>query len=99
MTKHTPGPWEVGPQDWSRTRVFQEQQGSRRILANCDLNELRETHGYQEEALANARLIAAAPDLLAACRDVLEFLDNGTPLHPGSFLEQEIRAVVTRAES
>jgi hypothetical protein len=50
------------------------------------------------EREANARLIAAAPDLLAACRDVLEFLDNGSPLQPGSLLHQEIEAAVARAE-
>ncbi len=70
-TKHTPGPWEIGPQEFSRVKVYEKQQGSRRIVADCDLNELREMIGYRPEAEANARLIAAAPDLLAAVEALL----------------------------
>ena len=61
MSGHTPGPWR---QDDSRmgfgSRVW-DAEGSR----VCDVdNDLREPH----ENAANARLIAAAPDLLEAAK-------------------------------
>lgn len=49
--QHTPGPWNVGVQG----RI----EGPRSVLADV--------HGYRGKAgPANSRLIAAAPDLLAA---------------------------------
>jgi hypothetical protein len=52
---HTPGPWQVT----ARGRIA----GDGHLLVMCDT-------GYVSpaEEAANARLIAAAPDLLAACR-------------------------------
>lgn len=70
--KHTPGPWNAksaeshgtsvtGPSGisiaWSSTSMTVGKEGSYSI-------------GYQEAA-ANARLIAAAPDLLAALKAIL----------------------------
>ena len=61
---HTPGPWQVA---WSE-RV--ETNAS--ILGQGDQIAWVESHQVGEErARANARLIAAAPDLLAALRAML----------------------------
>jgi hypothetical protein len=60
MTKPTPGPWRVGSND--PTRVYSER-GNERLVAEC-----RATGEDLSEAYANAHLIAAAPNLLAACR-------------------------------
>jgi len=63
-TKHTPGPW----------RVEDDVQGCKNIFAgtdafatvHADRDSVAYTHGIDEaEDAANARLIAAAPDLLA----------------------------------
>ena len=79
--KHTPGPWEA-----YRSTVPGPQEGMWQVAAIadggdcvCDLWRLEEsTHDAwelsEEDAEANARLIAAAPELLAAfeaCRDAV----------------------------
>jgi len=57
MAKHTPGNWVVG-----------EGKAARIVYASDSYAVADATvwHGGVEEAEANARLIAAAPDLLAA---------------------------------
>ena len=65
--KHTPGPWRVEPEteDQALSIVAGENAGqdSETIIA-----EIEGTLGDCEEA--NARLIAAAPDMLAALKGV-----------------------------
>ena len=53
MSGHTPGPWEVLPESDSH-------EGP--LIAECDLQS------DEAQNRANARLIAAAPDLLEALR-------------------------------
>ena len=67
QVKHTPGPWRY---DQSHPQVVEGRDNGglwvRRALA----------YGHTEsEVDANARLIAAAPDLLAALRDVSRQLE------------------------
>jgi hypothetical protein len=69
MSAHTPGPWgfkhRAGSDGDYRTEVFSAKYGG---IATCDWTIKNCGNGvtgtYRE---ANARLIAAAPDLLAAC--------------------------------
>jgi hypothetical protein len=62
QSKHTPGPWNV---DGDAT-VY----GPRFSIANdkeqIGIFEVADCKGYKQEREANARLIAAAPDLLLA---------------------------------
>jgi len=58
-TKHTPGPWEQGTQTRGSTTLVA------RIETGFAVAEMRNVH-FREEAEANARLIAAAPELLEA---------------------------------
>jgi hypothetical protein len=63
MSKHTPGPWSVmrTPSGYDHIRGPKGQ----RISHECsDLDDLG------DEAKANATLIAAAPDLLAALKKI-----------------------------
>lgn len=65
--KHTPGPWTVLPEELDRDyiRVRGTQLGKRYKIANVPTP----TNGVEreaEETRANARLIAAAPELLEA---------------------------------
>tara|TARA_R110000824_G_scaffold19809_4_gene75933 strand:+ start:738 stop:1043 length:306 start_codon:yes stop_codon:yes gene_type:complete len=46
---------------------------------------------------ANARLIAAAPDMLAALEAVCEFIDFGTPVRPGALIVDDIKAAIAKA--
>lgn len=77
MSKHTPGPWEVGQQ-----RRFEELTPRWIIRPEGEF-----PHGLwiadggwigHEETEANARLIAAAPDLLAALKEAVEVAPLGT---------------------
>jgi hypothetical protein len=70
MTKpsHTPGPWKAQPAGYP-TRQWD-------IVADSGRRNVAETICDHE---ANARLIAAAPELLAACEGVLGVLNHGTP--------------------
>ena len=71
-TKHTPGPWME-----SSFEVWSPLNGKRfgKVVAN-----LRRAEAPDDEARANARLIAAAPDLLEVAAMVLETIDGGGPV-------------------
>ncbi len=62
MSAHTPGPWVN-----DNGLVYGTGMGG----ASFDIFDASEWNGALEEAHANAALIAAAPDLLAALQDAL----------------------------
>jgi len=73
-TKHTPGPWE-------RINLTICTQSTRElpclIIARVYEAGLEtQAADSPEQATANARLIAAAPDLLEACNSILPFLKD-----------------------
>lgn len=94
--KHTPGPWAVG--DYSPKRI------SYPILTDSGpmkgLQQPAEAGGRNEsEALANANLIAAAPDLLAACKLALRDIEATLYLWPAEVSESpELIGARTRRE-
>lgn len=64
MSKHTPGPWNIGTKNGAR--VWSENGET--LIADADASEsLR-----KEIKKANARLIAAAPELLKALTKLLD---------------------------
>jgi hypothetical protein len=63
MSKHTPGPWQV--QD-AYLNVFTCTNGTTGLTVHLAKVNAVQCAGGRAEALANARLIAAAPDLLEA---------------------------------
>lgn len=75
MNEHTPGPWEVLDADSyagePALAVAATEDAGGRPVCLC-------SHGAYmprtPEDDANAHLIAAAPELLAACKDILGFL-------------------------
>lgn len=68
MSKHTPGPWNIGTKNGAR--VWSENGET--LIADADASEsLR-----KEIKKANARLIAAAPELLAAAQAAKLALDD-----------------------
>ena len=92
-TTHTPGPWHINQ---VRNHPFVSSVNGERI-ADCgpdDDNWL----GWEseEQAPANARLIAAAPCLLAACLLALEKLET-TGEYPG--IAKELADAITKAEN
>jgi hypothetical protein len=60
MSEHTPGPWV-----WTD---YGELSGAGDVVMDADY--------FSEPSEADARLIAAAPDLLAACEAMLVELDE-----------------------
>src|ERR1700730_8107616 len=63
--KHTPGPWAIGSTDFGQGISMMIEPGICVVLG----------HGQTPDA--NARLIAAAPDLLAALAPFIEIWDRG----------------------
>ena len=82
---HTPGPWTIedeGDEDEVRLEL-KGDSGSKPIAEIYDSYMTDEQHDSQEEYEedlaeyeANARLIAAAPELLLACEDALMSLES-----------------------
>jgi len=84
-TRHTPGPWQT----------WENGDGEYGIERNGD--SLGTMEG--QNAKANARLIAAAPDLLEAARSMIDWQD--TPAHVrGDFrpIQKALRQAIAKAE-
>lgn len=70
---HTPGPWHVGPKidNWTHCSVCSwNPQGSSRLLI-ANIIDIESTVANNDD---NARLIAAAPELLAACQQLVKHI-------------------------
>ena len=89
-TQHTPGPWRAEP--WTCHAATSILADGNRLIADCAAID-----GYSVNALPNARLIAAAPDLLTALKALFEQCSPEIPGSPGSPLELA-RAAIAKAE-
>ena len=92
MSKHTPGPWTAN----KPTR----DNGRAEIHAGCMLvaqafNWMLDAEG-DEQCWADARLIAAAPDLLAALKELMVAADR-VSAEPVTWLGKA-RAAIAKAE-
>ena len=94
----TPGPWKVSVDPRpvkTRCIVHEEPKGTRLFSRHVATVSI---HGPDVENEANAHLLAAAPDLLAACKQAVEFLDNGPG---GTGIDAacvRVRAAIAKAE-
>ena len=61
--KHTPGPWQVGK--WDGKLVITDKN-------NCIVSTMQ--WQIKDEERANARLIAASPDLLKTCKSIVRMI-------------------------
>jgi hypothetical protein len=115
VSKHTPGPWQV----LDRRRAALKNIAVADALGN-DVAEMHHVHqrdyqgsfrgdhkaadAYDAIGLANARLIAAAPELLAACKLWDEGFTEGEQFTPEQLLEwmnknrRAARAAIAKAE-
>lgn len=98
MSEHTPGPWET-----YAGHVYAPGENGANI---CSVSEPRATSDVRytplrldspdlAEAHANARLLASAPDLLAACCDALRYLE--VEGHGGWHMAGQLRAAIAKA--
>ena len=89
---HTPGPWHVCDADIA-VNPFIVVDDANMSVADCACFSTRRE--------ANARLIAAAPDLLEALRQVMGWIDGWDPnfIHDADWPEtaHHIRAAISRA--
>jgi hypothetical protein len=95
-TKFTPGPWETCDA-WGPSKdgiCIGELAAQQKIIASCT--------GYygRETSQANARLIAAAPELYEALKDLLEELATGEDYGDELvFALDKARAALAKVES
>lgn len=87
-SKHTPGPWTF---DGQHRRV------SKNMAVICHVGDLC-TDSQWEQDRANARLIAAAPDLLSACRIALEAIKDAHHGISTDDREATIEQAIAKAE-
>lgn len=76
ITKHTPGPWTIGH------NYHEDVDDKNQIEIRCIVNTWDDTGLLatvftpdSERAIANARLIAAAPELLDKCIKIVKWLN------------------------
>jgi hypothetical protein len=104
--QHTPGPWAINRTlvdgAWARFHIAGRKHGS--IYPICE--KTFETGEDVEVAIADAHLIAAAPELLGALKDVSNYLWGSTdqvnrPAPDGTLLGSVLKqasAAISRAE-
>ena len=95
MSEPTPGPWRVHP---GRLRAYISSHAERDGLpslnvAECDLDAASIS---AQESLANARLISASPDLLAACEEAYRCLEIIEATDGG--LGEQLRSAIAKAK-
>ena len=93
MSKHTPGPWRV-TEAHGQTQVVAVNRYPGKVTTG--IADIFDAIDGTKEWAANARLIAAAPDMLAVLEAVFEELTD----HPEDFedwLRAEIPAAIQKA--
>jgi hypothetical protein len=86
--KHTPGPWDVRYDYMVQAKSFEDGRlvpVAQPYGVNCNGTDL----------FANARLIAAAPDLLEVAKSIL--VDDLLPYLPAEYIAK-VRAAIAKAE-
>lgn len=95
-TDHTIGPWSVvqnlDTSDGANAAAI--YSGARTYVADVYRGYVGSEAIGRDEQQANARLIAAAPDLLEALGQCLGWLDEHAP----RYVEEEARAAIAKAE-
>ncbi len=91
---HTPGPWHVttrqGSRDWAVVAKNERHEICQMFHDGSELNETGE---------ANARLIAAAPELLEACKRAKKLLEPELIKEPDRTIFWELVDAIAIAES
>jgi len=83
-SKHTPGPWSVTGNEIIKAK------GIPMLLATVNNSEGAKLNGYDTEA--NAKLIAAAPELLWSLKQLLSMSEDAPILY-----KREVRELATKA--
>ncbi len=102
MSKHTPGPWRFSDNTkWWKTNPFSVTVPKKGVHGTAVANIPARATISMEEAQANARLIAAAPDLLEALDSLARYADTCElfikETHPGKAAALRERVTNARA--
>jgi len=92
MAEHTPGPWRVD----GREIIYDDTSGLPYVVAKTGLYVL--TPNMDANAEANARLIAAAPDLLEALEAVLHDSYHQLDSQMTDETERKVLAAIAKAK-
>ena len=84
--KHTPGPWEV--KEYKNKTLFVKRVADTIPITGAHMSK------------ANACLIAAAPDLLEACKEMITFYEDKELMPPDKFpaMWERVREAILKAE-
>lgn len=94
MSKHTPGPW-IAVGSW-----VEVESDDIPDICTCDPNHMGQAslHRSDEEVVANARLIAAAPEMLAMLHIIFPYLIDLED-YDGGFRDLEIYNLIKQTKS
>ena len=93
-TKHTPGPWEASA-DCMEISPSSGPKSHVELARIVGPGEGSSYYSY-DEATANARLIAAAPELLAACKAAVNALRS---CQWGNCSPRQVKSIANAAEA
>ena len=98
MSKHTPGPWMIGSSDLKVSMLSVHCRDTKRKHSTiCRMVSTK--HGMDIfEGEANARLIAAAPELLEALKNLVLCSERWEDTHTALVMEAA-RAAIAKATS
>ena len=92
---HTPGPWCVDEGNGPGYNVYVVKDQANDADPYCDMTI--ECHGEGHETnKANARLIAAAPELLEACKEFVRKVECGEARSTRSY--KQMKEAIAKAE-
>ena len=93
-TEHTKGPWVARQIGGSHVSIEKVSNGIRSVIAETCYFKLADEHGG--EYSANARLISAAPELLAALKELCADKYLADPINADRM--KNARAAISKAE-
>jgi hypothetical protein len=93
MSKHTKGPWKA-----SKRGAYTDYDGNSVVILGDDMRVAVVHHHGDRSSTANARLIAAAPEMLEALERCLGYIERDETTHGRNFPEGNVaRAAIAKA--
>ena len=97
MVEYTKGPWELD--ESLRGNSYTAISGEDWIELATVVTRMKSSDEYSPEGLANARLIAAAPELLEALEELIECQRGDWPLRQAEAKRRAINAIAKAKEA
>ena len=100
-TTFTPGPWVISKVIKHGARCYRtiRQEGKFKLAEVFAFNECATgTKEGKAEDAANARLIAAAPEMYEAMKAILAVVNDPRPIFPGTAIGDKLREVLAKVD-